>query len=78
MHERIRAVDPDTFGEVALGIISFAAGDNDCRVARLDTDAGVALYSFEELDGMVRETYELWQQVLNEREEEVRRRASGR
>lgn len=71
MHERIRVLDPD-YREVALGIFQFPP-DGKRRKAALHTDEGVDLYDFDTLDMMVRETYELWWQILAEREEKKRR-----
>lgn len=76
MHERIRVLYPD-MENVGFGVFQFRNGDSDERVVRLHMDDGVPLYSFEELDEMVRETYAIWDEVLNEREVEARRRASG-
>lgn len=76
MHERIRVADPD-FAHVGLAIIQFAAPDEGSRVPQLFTDDGLELLEFDALDAMVRETYELWREVLEEREAETRRRAGG-
>jgi len=75
MHERIRVSDPD-FAEIELGIIQFGV-DGKIRVPKLFVASDVKLFDFHELDDMVRETYKLWQMVLEEREAEIRRRASG-
>ena len=77
MHERIRAADPD-FSEVALGIFQFSLSEKGPRVPILYTDLGVTLFTFEELDQMVRETYEIWREVCEERAAEMRRRAGGK
>lgn len=77
MHERIRAADPD-FAEVALGIFQFALSDRGPRVPILYIDDGVTLFTFEELDQMVRDTYEMWREVCEERDAESRRRAGRR
>lgn len=76
MHERIRAADED-FAEVSLGIIRFAEPEGDRRAARLFTDEGVDLYSLEELEFMVASTYEMWSDVLEEREATTRRKSTG-
>lgn len=78
MHERIRAADAD-FANVELAIIQFDDTDKQKRVARPYFASGVDLYSFEALDLMVRETYEIWREVLAEREREERpaRSAAG-
>lgn len=76
MHERIRAADED-FTDVRLGIVRFADPDGDRRAARLFTDVGVDLYSLDELEQMVASTYEMWREVLEERERAERGRATG-
>lgn len=78
MHERIRAADPD-FAEVELGILQFGGNSEDrkTRTPRLFTARDVALFDFEAIDAMVRETYQLWREVLTEREAEARRRGTG-
>lgn len=77
MHERIRAPDPE-MSHVQLGIFQFDQSKSGGRVLRLHTDSGVALYSYDELDQMVSETYAIWSDVLEGREEESRRKASGK
>lgn len=83
MHERVRAADPD-YAKVTLGIIQFGSlkvlvdgVENEYRTPKLFTDAGVILYSFDQLDEMVRETYELWREILEERDADARRRGTG-
>ncbi|MFH1555620.1 MAG: hypothetical protein ABII76_12270 [Pseudomonadota bacterium] len=71
MHERIRVLDPD-YREVGLGIFQFPI-DGKGRKVKFYTDESVDLYDFETLDLMVRETYEMWREVLAEREEKKRR-----
>jgi len=58
MHERIRAADPD-FAEVELAVVQFARSENGPRTPVIFTDEKVTLFTFDELDQMVRETYEL-------------------
>ena len=76
MHERIRAADED-FADVRLTIVQFGDPSNDRRAVRLHTDEGVELYSREELEQMVASTYEMWREVLEERERKARGRATG-
>lgn len=71
MHERIRALDLD-YRDVGLGIFQFPVAGKR-RKAVLHTDEGIDLYDFETLDLMVRDTYEMWWEILAEREEEKRR-----
>lgn len=76
MHQRIRAADPD-FDNVALGIFQFSLSEKGPRVPILHTDAGIELFTFEELDLMVAETYDMWREVCEERAATIRRRAGG-
>lgn len=76
MHERIRAADED-FAEVRLTIAQIGDPSDDRRAVRLHTDEGVDLYSREELELMVASTYDMWREVLEEREREARRGATG-
>lgn len=77
MHQGIRVADPD-FENAALEIIHAGSSLNGARTLNFHSDDGVELYSFEELDQMVRETYEIWREVLAEREEEERKKAYSR
>lgn len=74
MHERIRVPDP-AMAEVRLGIFQFDQTPGGGRVLRMHTDLGVELYSYDQLDQMVSETYAIWQEILEDREAETRRRA---
>jgi hypothetical protein len=77
MQERIRAADPD-FAEVDLGIFQFSLSEKGPRVPILHTDAGVTLFTFDELDQMVSDTYAMWREVCEERTAETRRKAAGK
>jgi hypothetical protein len=76
MHQAIREPDPD-LAAVRLGIFQFDALDDGSRMLRLYTEEGVPFFGFAELDEMIRETYAIWAEVLDEREAEVRRRDLG-
>ncbi|MGV6876744.1 type VI toxin-antitoxin system SocB family DNA replication inhibitor toxin [Pseudochelatococcus sp. B33] len=76
MHERIRAADED-FAEVRLTIAQFGDPSEDCRAVRLHTDERIDLYSREDLEQMVASTYDMWREVLEERERKGRGRATG-
>jgi hypothetical protein len=76
MHEHIRLANPD-FSQARLGILQFGDMVEDQRPVKLWTDAGIALYGFDELDGMVRETYDIWREVSEARESETRRKSAG-
>jgi hypothetical protein len=74
MNEHIRVPDPD-FAEVRFAILQFANSHSGPRAAISHFDDGIKLWSFAELDEMVRETYELWYEVLDGRTAEARRSA---
>lgn len=76
MHERIRVADED-YAEVRMTIAQFHKPSDGRRAVRLYTDAGIELYSREELEFMVASTYEMWRDVLETRESETRSRATG-
>jgi len=76
MHERIRAADED-FAEIGLAIVRFDDPSEGRRAARLYTDKGVTLFSLDELERMVAETYEMWREVCEERERAARGRPTG-
>jgi hypothetical protein len=74
MHERIRVADPD-LAHVRLGIFQFTVPDSGPRMPKLQTDEGVVLFTFNELEEMVRETYEIWTEVYARRTERERKRS---
>ena len=78
MHERIRVPDPD-FAEVAFAIFQFERSKEGARLPVTFLDSTVELFTFDELDEMVRETYEIWQEICEDRAADARRRrtASG-
>ncbi|MBD9621474.1 hypothetical protein IB279_00805 [Ensifer sp. ENS06] len=76
MHERIRAADED-FADINLGIIRFSDNDDGSREAKLYTDEGIELYSLGEMEVMVASTYRIWQEIVEEREAETRRKRTG-
>jgi hypothetical protein len=76
MHEHIRAADPD-FADVGLTILQFKEGPDETRVVVPHFSDGIELFSFDQLDAMVRETYSIWVEVLEEREAEARRTGTG-
>jgi hypothetical protein len=77
MHERIRVSDPD-FADVRLGIYQFSTPEIGPRPPVLYSDEGIVLYTFDELEEMVRETYAFWHEVCAERTERMRRSATGK
>ncbi len=76
MHERIRAADPD-YEAVQFAIFQFGEQSKGQRDPVLHTDDRVTLFSLADLETMVSATYELWREVCEEREMEVRRKATG-
>jgi hypothetical protein len=73
-HERVRVPDPD-FADVSMGVVQFSLSEKGPRTPIVHTDAGIELFTFEELDAMVRDTYAVWREVCEEREAAARRRA---
>ncbi|RZM93216.1 hypothetical protein CWO91_40060 [Bradyrhizobium genosp. SA-3] len=78
MHERIRAADPD-FAEVKFAIWQFTSpSKGQPRVAFAHEENAIPLLSFEQIETMVQETYEMWADIYSRRAKtEPRRRASG-
>jgi hypothetical protein len=76
MHERIRAADPE-YEAVRLAIFQFKDVNEDRRNLVIHTDESIQLFSFDEMEAMVRVTYELWREVWEEREMEMRRKSTG-
>jgi len=76
MHQHIREDSPD-FKNVRFGVFQFDKTDEGPRPPRLYTDDGIELFSLDELELMVEETYEIWREVSAAREAETRRRGGG-
>lgn len=76
MHERIRAADPD-FARARLLVAQFGKADPGRRLIRLFDAADADLFSFDELNEMIDETYRLWIDVLAERADEAKRKPTG-
>jgi hypothetical protein len=76
MHERIRVPDPD-FAGARLVVAQFGKGVGGARSVRLFDAAEVELFSFDQLNEMIDETYRIWIEVLHERAGEERRKAGG-
>jgi hypothetical protein len=76
MHERIRVADPD-FADVRLAIFQFENSLIGPRAPKPYYDDEIARWDFDSLDAMVRETYEIWAEVLQERDMEARRRGGS-
>jgi hypothetical protein len=72
MHERIRVADPD-FADVDLAVFQFTSPKKGARVPKPHFSNDVALFDYESLDAMVRETYAIWDEILDERLAEARR-----
>jgi hypothetical protein len=75
MHERLRVLDTDLAG-AQLAIFQFSTADDGPRQPRR-FDEERNLFTFAELDSMVRETYEIWNGVYTRRVERERRRGKG-
>lgn len=72
MNEHIRIPDPD-FSDVRLAVFQFENTKVGVRPVAPYFDDDLKLWTLAELDEMVRETYEIWREVLEGREEEARR-----
>ena len=71
MHERIRVPDPD-FANSRLLVVQFGRTDESKRIIRLFEPTDSGLFSFDELNEMIDETYRLWIEVLEERADDMR------
>lgn len=76
MHERIRVPDPD-FSASRLLITQFVKGEKGVRPIRTFDATDVELYSVDQLNEMIDETYRIWTEVLRERVEEERVKPTG-
>lgn len=76
MNERLRVLDPD-FAEVQLSIYQFATPKTGPRRPKLYAEDGGALFTFAELEHMVRETYDVWTDVYTRRTERERKRSGS-
>ncbi|MCQ8184582.1 type VI toxin-antitoxin system SocB family DNA replication inhibitor toxin [Parvularcula maris] len=76
MHQRIREGNPD-FADVNLAIITLSAGRNKKRVANFEFADQYDLFSYAQLDQMVRETYEIWNDIWSERAAQAKEEASS-
>jgi|SRR6185312_2217970 len=76
MHQRIRVPDPDFF-ESRLLITQFTKGLNGARDIRLFDAAEIELYTVDQLNEMIDETYKIWLEVLRERVEDEHKKAAG-
>jgi hypothetical protein len=70
MHIALRENNPD-YQNVELEILHLR--DQTDRSVRLISEKGMRLYTYDELEVMVRETYHLWHAVLEERRDAGRR-----
>jgi hypothetical protein len=76
MHERIRVPDPD-FADSRLLVVQLGKAADSKRVVRLFEPTDSGLFSFDELNEMIDETYRLWIEVLEERADELRKKPTG-
>lgn len=81
IHHRARVLDPD-LADAELGVFAFpmVTGPDGIERRKLRTyfAGDDPLFSYEQLDRMVIETYELWQRVLAERQAKARRASGGK
>ncbi len=76
MNERIRVPDPD-FANARLLVAQFTKSEGGKRNIKLFECEDSKLFSFDELNQMIDETYQIWIEVLTERAEEDRKRSAG-
>lgn len=77
-HHRARVLYPD-LADAELAILAFPVLTGvERRGLRIYVARDEPLFSYEELDQMVAETYRIWQQVLTERQDEARGAGGGR
>lgn len=78
MHQAIRVQNPTDFGAARLGVFHFPqASTRDPRTVSFEVVSDEGLYTAEELASMIAETFALWDEVLEERAEEVRKTGTG-
>ncbi len=78
MHQAIRVQNPTDFGSARLGVFHFPqASTRDPRTVSFEIVSDYGLYTAEELASMIAETFALWDEVLEERTEEVRKTGTG-
>lgn len=75
MHQQLRLSDPDFF-DASLLILQFPHPKNGERTIRENWDHDFQLFSLDELQEMVSETYQIWAQINAERSEKRPRAAS--
>jgi len=79
MHEALRAQNPTDFGSAKLAVFQFPQlARNGSRSVSLEVVNDVDLYSRDELAAMIAETFAMWDEVLEERVMETRRRGGSR
>lgn len=76
MHERIRAFDPD-YADVQFAIFQFDKESEGKRKIIVNTDEGIDLFSFDQMEDMVNTTYALWREICEARELEAYHRSTG-
>ncbi len=72
MSHRIRDTDPDLY-EARMGIFRFHPKNEKLYVPKLYTDEDIDIFDANYVDEMIDETYQIWQNVLEDRAEEARR-----
>ncbi len=77
MHQRIRA-DGGDFASAEFAIYKFPSEGSESRRLSIYSSDGAEMYSYDDLEQMIQEVYEVWEEVLSDREAEKRRAAGGR
>ncbi|AAK25476.1 hypothetical protein EIB18_18590 [Caulobacter vibrioides] len=75
-HEHIRQRGDD-YATAKLGLVQFPALRNGTRKVRVEFADQVELIPYDELIQMARETYSVWFEILEQREDEARKTGTG-
>lgn len=76
MHEHIRVQNPD-YARATLAVVQFGEPIGGRRNPKFYFDDKLEILAFSEIEMRIRDTYDLWVEVLEAREKEARRHAGG-
>ncbi|MDO9589262.1 MAG: hypothetical protein Q7J13_15215 [Brevundimonas sp.] len=74
-HQHIRLADPD-MASADLAVVQFPVSGTE-RYGKLFRAADMELFTYEQLEAMISETYRLWREISEERFEETKRRSGS-
>lgn len=72
MHHNIRAMDDD-YANSRLAIVQFDDAKTGARAAGITYDDEFELFGYDELDQMITDTYRMWDEICEGREEDSRK-----